>query len=113
MCVCVFVFGCVPLHTQINHKPSSFWSVISTGGAERAAPRVLQGPLPSQSSCLPPLLVGLAALWPCPPGGSPARLSCAGTGRREEEKEKGREGRRKGGREEGKKKEDSKPPTPS
>ena len=42
MCVCVCV--CVCVCAQINHEPSSSWSVISTGGAARAAPRVFQGP---------------------------------------------------------------------
>ena len=48
LCVCVGVC-CRSLHTQINHEPSSSWSVISTGGA---APRVLQGP-----PALPVLLI--------------------------------------------------------
>ena len=82
MCVCVCVCLGVSLHTQINHEPSSSWSVNSTGGAARAAPRVFQGPpaLPALAhSYLPLFLVG----------GPPACLSCAGTGSREEEK-KGR-----------------------
>ena len=92
VCVCVCVFGCVSLHTQINHEPSSFWSVISTGGAERAAPGVLQGPLPSQSSSLPPLLVGLFALWPWSSSSPILRWYW---------KEGGREGKGKGRKKEG------------
>ena len=104
MCVCVCVGVCPSsLHIQINHEPSSSWSVISTDGAARSAPRVLQGPPLSQSnllchnSCFPLLLVGLGAKLPCPSGGPPTCLSCAGTGSREEEKK----GRKKEGRERG------------
>ena len=113
VCVCVCVCVCVgvcpsSLHTQINHEPSSSWSVISTDGAARSAPRVLQGPPLSQSnllchnSCFPLLLVGLGAKLPLP-GRVPqvvlqraylALVLEVGRKRR-------REGRRKGGREGG------------
>ena len=108
VCVCVIVCVCggVFLHTQINHEPSSSWSVISTGGAVRAAPRVFQGHPPSQSSLLchhspPPRRPRrYASPRPCPSGSPPACLSCAGTGSREEEKKggkkEGKEGRREG-----------------
>ena len=72
----------------------------------RAAPRVFQGHPPSQSSSLchhspPPRRPRrYASSRPCPSDGPPARLSCAGTGSREEEKKgrkkEGREGRREG-----------------
>ena len=114
VCVCVYVCTCVcvcvcvgvcsgSLHTQINHEPSSSWNVISTGGAARAAPRVLQGPPPSQSSlhcrysCLPPLLVGLVRSLAVS-----LRWSSSSPILHWYWKEGGREGRRKGGREEGK-----------
>ena len=104
VCVCVCVLVCVggacsrSLHTQINHEPSSSWSVISTGGAVRAAPRVFQGHPPSQSSLLchhspPPRRPSrYASPRPCPSGSPPACLSFAGTGSREEEKKGRKEG---------------------
>ena len=62
VCVCVCVRVCVYVRVRVRvrvcvcgcvyHEPSSSWSVISTDGAERSAPRVLQGPPPSQSSLL-------------------------------------------------------------
>ena len=52
VCACVCVRVCVCMCAQINHEPSSSWSVISTGGAARATPRVFQGPPPFQSSLL-------------------------------------------------------------
>ena len=100
VCVCLGVCYC-SLHTQINHEPSSSWSVNSTGGAAREAPRVLQGPPPSPpcSAAIALLLVGLYATLPFP-GRVPqvvlqraylALVLEVGRKRR-------REGRRKGGR---------------
>ena len=109
VCVCVFVCVCVCVWVCVYiHEPSSSWSVISTNGAARSAPRVLQGPPTSQSSllchnsCFPLLLVGLGATQSLP-GRVPqvvlqrvylALVLEVGRKRR-------REGRRKGGREGG------------
>ena len=98
VCVCVCVCVCLGVFSLSTHTNHSSWSVISTGGAARAAPRVFQGP---QSFLLCRHSQALGCLWPCPSGGPPACLSCAGTGSREEEKKgrkkEGREGRREGG----------------
>ena len=96
-CVCVCVCGCVCVRVCVcgwvcvldlyTHK--SIMNLVLPGASsllvEQREQRLQDPRRPRHYAASP---------WPCPSGGPPARLSCTGTGSREEEKKKeGREGR--------------------